>query len=418
MREARNLRKLGGGLAAACACLGAPALSQAEITTMISGYGTVGLTSINKSDLEFRSSWNQSKGAGTKPDFGVDTRFGVQGVVRFNQQFSATAQVLAQRKRVDKTDTSNDDLNASFEWIFGQYSPISNLDLRAGRVVLPAFMISDSRNVGYSQPWVRAPLEVYAGMPLTTLDGVQVLWRIPVKDAIVTIQPSYGRSTANVQISGLNPQTGQLVSSPLKERSKEVKSLNISLEWGDWLFRVGQVRAEVPLTFAPITERLMMKDKFTGAGLQYDNGKAVVMAEWAQRREPNTAVAPFSPTGTSLVEVAPGFSIPLLNNDIWAATPYAGKPLIRAHSWYVGGGWRFGKFLPMLVYGRAENDLDNRFSTHSVNASVRYDWLEGVAVKAQIGRYQSKDGSAFVMPDLPSANRKVMVFSFALDFVF
>src|SRR5690606_32482283 len=93
------------------------------------------------------------------------------------------------------------------EWLFAQYSPTTNVDLRLGRVVLPAFMISDSRNVGYAQPWLRAPLEVYSQLPMSTLDGAQVNWRIPVGGAIVTIQPTYGSSASNSSSGGTAVET-------------------------------------------------------------------------------------------------------------------------------------------------------------------------------------------------------------------
>ena len=415
--KAARMRKARVASAAICVGVGmaVPAVSRGEVQTMISGYGTLGVTSINKSDLEFRSSWNQSKGAGTKPDFGVDSRFGVQGVVKFNPQFSATAQVLAQRRRVDAAVNSNDDLNTDFEWIFGQYSPITNLDIRAGRVVLPAFMVSDSRNVGYSQPWVRAPLEVYASMPVSKLDGGQVLWRIPVGSAIVTVQPSYGRSSVNIQTSSWSPQ-GALRSSVIEGRATDVKSINLSLEWGDWLVRVGQMRSRVDvplLALAGITQPLRIRDKFTGVGLQYDNGKALFMAEWAQRRMKDSPVAPF--TGASAVEVAPGIFLP--NNQVWALSGQAGTPLAKTYGWYAGGGWRFGPLLPMVLYGRA-SDEKGHTSTHSVHGSLRYDWKDGVALKAQVGRHFARDNTAFVTPERPTSDRKVTVLSFAVDFVF
>lgn len=125
---------------------------------------------------------NQAQGTGTGWDLGLDSRLGLQGVAKFNDEFSVTAQLLGQRRRTGDASAAqpNDDFDAGFEWLFAQYSPTSNFDMRLGRVVLPAFMISDSRNVGFSQPWLRAPLEVYGQMPLTTADGAQVSWRIPV----------------------------------------------------------------------------------------------------------------------------------------------------------------------------------------------------------------------------------------------
>lgn len=356
--------------------------ASAEVTYKISGYGTIAATASDESGLEFRSSLNQSTGPGKRPEFGPDSRLGLQGVVNFGSGFSLTSQVLGQRQRTDATARSNEDFDVGFEWLFGQYSPTSNIDLRVGRVVLPAFMISDSRNVGYTQPWLRAPMTVYAQMPLRTLDGAQALWRIPMGPAILSIQPSYGIAEYNISV-------GQVV---FKQTAQPVASLNGNLEIGDWLIRAGQVRGTTRLRGFSLGPGFAidhdMKDVFTSAGMQYDNGTAVVMAEWAQRKQ----------------------------NDVSAAIPVVGgKPLAETRAWYVGGGWRFGKWLPLLAYGESKNTLTGE-KYHNMNYSLRYDVMTNVALKAQVSRYDSKDNNAFV--NASTAKGNINVFAVGVDFVF
>lgn len=378
--------------AALCAAgIGWMALGQqaaAEVTYKLSGYGTIAATATDESGMEFRSSLNQSTGPGKRPEFGPDSRLGLQGVVNFGSGLSLTGQLLGQRRRTDASARSNEDFNVGFEWLYGQYSPTSNIDVRLGRVVLPAFMISDSRNVGYTQPWLRAPLSVYAAMPLTTVDGAQALFRIPMGSSILTIQPSYGESPYNIS-------SGALV---LKTTAHPVSSLNVSWEMGDWLVRAGQVRGtsylnglvlNPALVGAPLNHK--MKDVFSSAGLQYDNGTAVVMAEYAQRKQNDIDPSYF-----------PGFGI-------------GGRPLAESRSWYVAGGWRFGKWLPLLSYGE-NKDTIRKDTTRVPSASLRYDVMTNVALKAQWSRYDAKDGSAFVNRD-PSKHT-VHVFAAGVDFVF
>lgn len=377
-----------------------------SIKTHFSGYGTLALTSIDKSDLQFRTSLAQSKGASNTPDLGTDSRLGLQGVVDFGSGMTVTGQLLAQRRRVDDTPDSNRDFDIGVEWLFAQYSVNPNLDLRLGRVVLPAFMISDSRNVGYSQPWLRAPLEVYGQQPLSNLDGLQANWRIPVGAAIFTVQPSYGKSSFNLS-SGV-PQTGSTLL--LKGTTRQVGGLNVTFEYGDWLARLGQIRSTSPVSvdflngLVPNTD-WDMKDNFTTMGLQYDNGQAIVMTEFARRRMNDVPASP------------PGYSP--LDLIYWGYSGIGGKPLAKTESWYLAGGWHFGKFLPMLAYGRStDQNVDPHTSTHSISASLRYDLMNNVALKAQWSQYQSKDGTVFVMPTLPANDKKVNVISAGLDFVF
>jgi hypothetical protein len=385
-----------------------PFAVSAETTFKVSGYGTVAGNISSDTDRAFRPSMNQSVGADKGFDFFGDSKLGLQGVAKFDEHFSLTGQLLGQRRRTDATPTSNEDFDVAFEWLYAQYSPTSNIDLRAGRVVLPAFMISDSRNVGYSQPWLRAPMSVYAGMPLTNLDGGQINFRLPLSSAILTIQPTYGRSSFNISSGTPN---GTLL---IKDRSKWVAGLNATLEMGDWLARVGQVQSRTPalsldLLGAGVPLTYNMKDIFTTAGLQFDNGSAVFMAEWAKRKMSNL------PQNGGLGPFLEPF---------YQGSGYPGRPLARSDAFYVAGGWRFGPVLPMLAYGRTRTIASGQ-KNHELSASVRWDFMSNVALKAQLSRFNARDGQAFVRPAASSPlgtdadyDKKVNVFSIGLDFVF
>ncbi len=357
-----------------------------------SGFGTLAGTVTDAANVSFRSSSTQSKGANSTVDLGVDSKLGAQGVVDFGSGLTVTAQVLSQRHRVDSALDSDQGFDLGIEWLLAQYSPSSNLDLRLGRVVLPAYMISDSRNVTYSQPWLRAPLEVYGAMALTTLDGVQAVWRIPFGGSVFSIQPSFGKSFPNQSI-------GTAVFKPPYAR---VASLNATWEYGNWLARIGQVRAGnantsldlnasygLPAgTLAPFV--VDIEDKFTNMGVQYDDGSAIAMAEYATRR----------------------------TND--GPASFGGKPWARTDHWYVAGGWHFGKWLPMLAYNQS---LDKAAATPAtprtgVDVSLRYDLMSNVSLKAQLSRYQSADQTTFVLPTTTANDRKVNILSAGLDFVF
>jgi hypothetical protein len=293
---------------------------------------------------------------------------------------------------VDDTLDSNKDFDVGVEWLMAQYAATDTLDLRLGRVVLPAYMISDSRNVTYTQPWLRAPLEVYGAMALTTLDGVQAVWRIPVGGSVFSIQPSYGKSHPNQSIS--SAASGVVFKPPYAR----VTSLNATWEFGNWLARVGQVRSDNDKTTLDLAPGFLpayvvdIKDKFTNFGVQFDNGSAIVMAEYATRRTNNTP-ANFISGG----------------NKPWAETDH----------WYVAGGWRFGKWLPMLAYSRITDESAAAAPSQTgIDLSLRYDLMTNVALKAQFSRYQSLDNTVFVTPTTVANDHKVNVFAAGLDFVF
>jgi hypothetical protein len=373
-------------LAASLALLGQSSSWALEgVQYKVSGFGTLAGTVTDKADLEFRSSRNQSVGANSTFDFGVDSRFGVQGTVDFGQGLTVVGQALAARRRVDEAVDSNRDFDLGVEWLMAQYSVNSNLDVRLGRVVLPAFMISDSRNVTYSQPWLRAPLEVYAAMPLSTVDGVQAAWRLPVSDAVITLQPTFGKASSNTSAG----------TSVIKSDRQRIASLNASVEYGSWLVRVGQVRGTTPdFRLSSSLPSWGSKDKFTNFGVQFDNGSALVMAELATRR---------------MNDVPATFPVPSM----------AGRPLAKSQHWYVAGGWHVGKWLPVLALSKStDQNVSPHTSTRGLDLSVRYDLMPNVAVKAQFSRYESKDNAVFVTSTSAAANEKVNVLSAGLDFVF
>jgi len=395
-------RHFGWRVVAAAALLATSAAQadEAGIQYKVSGFGTLAATAIDKSDLQLRTSLNQSRGADSTIDLGTDSRFGLQGVVTFGQGWSLTGQLLSIRRRVDSDLDSNRDFDIGVEWLFAQYAVTSGLDLRLGRVVLPAFMISDSRNVGYSQPWLRAPLEVYGRMPLTTMDGIQANWRISAGAAIIGFQAGYGKGHTNIS-SGAT-----VIDTP----SDWVSSLSAQVEWSDWLLRVGQVRSALPFS-SPLLAGLgvttpieyTMRDTFTNLGLQYDNGQAIVLAEWASRKQNDMPMTQPALSGLGLFAYQAGL---------------AGKPLAKEKMWYVGAGWRFGKLLPMVAHGSFKSDAaTSQNDWTSTSISLRYDVANNVALKAQIGRHEAKDSSSFVTAD-PTDPRSVTSLAVGVDFVF
>jgi hypothetical protein len=324
------------------------------ITHKISGYGTVAGTFTDTNDAEYVGSLGKFKGANKQIDTGVDSRLGLQGVVNFDSQFSMTAQALMQR-REDK------DFDVGLEWFYGQYSPLPGLDFRLGRVMIPAFLLSDSINVGYAQPWMRAPGEVYAQMLTNTLDGVQVGGRYAFGSLIMSGQLAAGKSSFAIVVPGLGPIT---------VNSDHVTSFNVTAEYTDWTGRLGQTKMH----------NSGSQDEFSTIGLQYDNGVAVVMAEAAKRRN-DTA---------------------LYNNK----------------SWYVGAGWRFGKLLPMATYGELDPETDNPVvkPNESYGVSLRYDVANNVAAKLQVNRMDT--ASATFINKSAATPDKATVVAFGLDFVF
>jgi hypothetical protein len=353
---------------------GSVARADNGINTTITGYGTVGGTFTSDDNYAYRHDVTEFVGATNTFDVGLESRLGVQAVVDFGSGFSVTAQEVARRR-----ESTNFDLQT--EWLYAQYAPTPDWQFRIGRVVLATFLLSDSREIGYAAQWFRAPNEIYAANPFNSLDGGQILWRHNIGEIVVKLQSGYGTTSAPLQFNGAT----------LSGRSSSTFNASASLEYGNFLVRVAQTQINLPINIplsANYTLAFNVHDRYNTVGAQYDDGRAIVIGEWAKRSEPN----------------APGLPLPLTVST----------------QWYLAGGWRFGKFTPMVIFGdfKPGDSLETpaaNLGTWSVN--LRYDVVRNVALKAEISRPQAANEDYWVSANTQSQER-VNVYSFGVDFVF
>jgi hypothetical protein len=344
------------------------------ISTSLSGYGTVGGTFTSDGKYAYFHNPSEFTGASNSLDIGLESRIGVQAVVNFDPQWSITAQEVLKLRGSSNFDPGT-------EWLFAQYQPNSDLKLRLGRVVLPVFLASDTINVGYAVPWFRAPNNVYGAEPFYNLDGGQALWRHSLGALQINLEATYGESQVAFVVSGF----------PLAAKSKNVFNAAVSLSWRSLLVRYADTRltSSASLTLsATQTFSFNVHDHFHCVGLQYDDGKALLMGEWTKRDQPNLA-------GTN-------------------------KPLAQDTSWYVAAGWRFGKFTPLVMYSVlnfGDTLYAGRSTTHTWDAALRYDVLRNLDLKLQITRAPAVNAAYFVISN-PATDESVNVYSFGADFVF
>jgi hypothetical protein len=364
---------------AVCASLliagGVAVAADSGLNLTLSGYGTLGGTLTSDSSFAYIHDGTEFTGATRQLDVGLESRLGVQAVVDFGSNWSVTVQELARQR-------GSDEFSLGTEWLYLQYAPDSDWKLRLGRVALATFLFSDSREVGYAAPWFRAPNELYGAESNQYLDGVQAQWHHRVGPVGLQLSGSYGDSSADILALG----------APVKISATNVYNLAVRLEYRDFVIRVSQTALNLPGVIplsAMLTVRYTVKDVFDSAGLQYDNGKAIVLGEFARRKENN---------------------IPIL-----------GVPVEATKQWYVAGGWRFGKLTPLLIYGKYETDRSlltpEAVSNGTWSASLRYDLVRNIALKAEVSRPQESNGIYWVTAD-PASSARVNVYSFGADFVF
>lgn len=378
----------------------------------ISGFGTGALTWTNTDQAEFGRP-NQASGAKKSPRTGVDSNLGLQADYTVNSWLSLTGQGLVRRD-------AEDDYGAELGWAFAKAKLSDQLSLRIGRIGLPAFMISDYRNVGYAHTFLRPPVEMYSQVPFNSMDGVDLTWQRGFGDTSVTGQLAIGRAEA--------PVAGNLTA-----KGKKMVAVNVLAEHGPFTLRASRVDAKVSITGSQSLAGLLGTLRSTGTGLRLPQLNIL-----ADQLAANEKDASFTSVGLGLDW-----------NDIVVQSEFAKRKtdtyVNDTTSWYAMGGYRFGKFLPYVSHaklsidGHPENTVpagvpalaplragvatlpytglgQGEQSTTSVG--VRYDFHRSVALKVQVDRVKPEVGSGLLLNAQRGFNRDVTVGAVALDFVF
>jgi hypothetical protein len=363
------MKKMLGTILLASAVL--PGVVQADEgpSVRFSGFGTLDAVRVNRDDIKFKSNPRQTQGAGRGWDLGVDSNLGVQANAVLNDTFSAVGQVLASRREGSEEPV--------LEWLYGQAKVTSWLDVRVGRLVLPVFLLSDSRSVGYSTHWVRAPVDVYANFPFSSFDGAQVDTRYALGGGNLSVQLSAGRSKGTIYTNLPFPMESVQIHMP------KVRSMNAVYERGDWTMRFGRTVANKSyLRLEALGVDVPNADAFNSAGVQHDDGKLLVMAEYATRRQ----------------------------GDHGGDCDMA----------YLSAGYRFGPVMPFATISRFKPKgplYPGQPSTNSHAFGARWDAFTNVALKAQ---YDRMDNWTVLQAPLSAFNAetRLHVLTLSADFVF
>lgn len=348
----------------------------------VSGFGTLGYVTTDTDDAEFRSSLRQEKGATESDgDWGVDSRLGLQANATFNDTLSAVTQGYISRR--------DGDSSLDLEWLFLQADVIDGTSLRAGRMLVPTFLLSDFRHVGYAQHWLRSPVEVYGNFLNTSFDGLQSVSRFSLGDYNATVQLSGGEATGNKKY----------FSTPLgvvetDEDSDSIYSANFSLQRGDWTGRVGYTHMREVEILSGGHPVFSGNDDFFSAGVQYDNGSLLAMAEHIWRR--------------------------------WDASG-AEDGALDSEAFYLTTGYRFGSVMPYVTYSEFSPQGDGYLASHmgtndtrkTTAIGARWDVARNLAIKAQVEEVSGGIGDQF-LANLEHQQREpnTQVYSIALDFIF
>lgn len=388
-------------------------------TMTFSGYGTLGVVRSDLETADYLIDAFKPNGPGHTREWSwdVDSRLAGQVTMAFTPALSGVVQVLAQQRY-------DDTYKPALEWANLKYEVAPDLHLRAGRVVLPVFLVNDSRRIGYANVWVRPPVEVYSMVPVTSSDGADASYRLRFGDAVNTAQVTLGRTEAKF------PTSGSVGSGTATGR--KLMTLVDTFEYGSLTARLSYGRADLTVStvndfmdlfraFGPqgeaIADRYNLKGRkvdFVGLGAGFDPGRWFVTGEWAK---------------------------------------FDTRSLLASRSgWYVSGGARLGKLTPYATYARTRGEssvtdpgldlallppparpaaaalnaaLNEQLRTspeqRTVSVGLRWELRRNAALKLQYDDVRpgaSSNGTFGNLQPGYQLGTRARIFSAALDFVF
>ncbi|MFY7864955.1 porin [Roseateles sp.] len=411
--------KLGQLSALALAVLALSAQAQdtasAESIFSFSGFSTLGVVGSNTDEARYVIT-GQPKGATKSWSGDVDTKLGVQVNAKLNKMFSATAQVLTKQN-------GDGNYRPELEWAFAKAQFTPALSARLGRMGGPFFAVSDFRDVGYANTWLRPPQDVYGQVPVSHFDGGDISYQASLGSSTLNFQLYGGKSSsvfegvdvkmdnlvgfsASAELDGGITLRAGHVQGKLTVDSSSLKQLIGILRLVD-----GRVPGAGIAGVADQMDATKKKATFTGFGVTWDAGNLIAMAEYTMRRTesyvPDTD-GWYTTVGYRLGKFTPYVTVSELkqkdsnvNNTIPPRIPVAGvTPDLR------------------VLVGSTLRAQSNQQKTQALG--VRWDAYRNIAVKGQLERIKANGPGLFASPS-PSftvGQSTVNVYSLAVDFVF
>lgn len=279
-----------------------------------SGFASAGVIAGDLDDDFFSGTDVVSKSS----TFGADNTLGLQISAAMSEQVSLTGQLLAKG--------TVDSYNVESHWAYIDYHPVNHLSVRAGRLVLPIVMSSEYVDVGYAYPWIRPPMEVYSGIPITSYSGIDLLYTLEFDQFNIILQPYAG-----------SVPPGDAINYEIDVESGF--GLNTTLQFDNGLFRVHSMKVNnIVGTASSGAFNFGMDAQIHAIGADVEFNNVLLMSEYMLKK--------FEFSGI------PGYTE------------------VEGSAWYLTLGYRMGKFLPHLTYAKADMDQNQMPALQAVMSDM------------------------------------------------
>ncbi len=258
--------------------------------------------------------------------FSEESLFAIQISGDINSRMSATAQIVAK---------GENDYDPEFEWAYISFEATDNISIVAGRLRLPLFNYSASKDVGYSYHWLTTPRSVY-DVPFNNLEGVRLDYANYAGDWEYSVNLSagtFGGPTLGTKVTGENAfvLSAEATYDWFKIRGVAGTGKSFldigSSDRSDLLQASAGLDAIYATGFNELANLLNWEDdtgEFLGLSMQVDKFDWFVSAEMTSIDVPNSFLS-------------------------------------TTESYYVTAGIRKGKWTPSITYEKSKSEADIKF---------------------------------------------------------
>lgn len=261
-----------------------------------------------------------------------------------------------------------------WEWVYAAYE-VNALTIKAGRLRLPLFLMSEYYYVSYAYPWFRPPQDVYdATLGITSYDGISFTWNGWLSDQVTTsVTAHYGLPDQG---------TFGVVGGQLKLDSDYTAGLSLQFYFDDSTVNASYLRSEakqtaimtIPSSDQTVTEQSKETFDIFSVGIEQYWGPVRLLSEG------------------------------LLSRDLYA-------------NWYVSLDYHWQSLTPYVTYSQQRRDRDSE----SYLLGLRYTLNQHLAVNAEwqyIDAKRVNRNGSFTAPPTSSSQEDVNLFTLGLSFQF
>lgn len=163
----------------------------------IKAFGTLGGVYQDKEEVKYRKDLFAKDGASGDVSLKTDSVLGAQLRLQLDESFSFVAQGIVQ-------NDYEDHVKAKIDWGYLKYDGGQNLVVKLGRIRTPYYRNSENLNIGYSNLMIREAAEVYAQVPFSSYNGIEVAYSDLIDKYFYTLQMNYGKESLRVPIHSLD----------------------------------------------------------------------------------------------------------------------------------------------------------------------------------------------------------------------